>query len=60
MTQDINMEHKIKALKIDFYFKRQSHELMKLFYLIARPEDEEKMSVVVLKIIETFLSKNIP
>ena len=34
--------------------------MTKLFYLIAQPEDEERMPMVVLKIIDSFLSKNIP
>ena len=46
--------------KIDFYYNRQDHKLTKLFYLLVQPDDEESMPMIVLKIIDTFLSKNIP
>ena len=50
----------LKRGRIEFYYNRQAHELTRLFYLIASPEDEEKMPVIVLKIIDGFLAKNIP
>ena len=46
--------------KIEFYYNREDHQLQKLFYLIVQPEDEEMIPFVVLKIIDSFLSKNIP
>ena len=47
-------------MRIDFYFNRVDHKLTKLFFLIAQPDDEEKIPNVVFKIIDSFLSKNIP
>jgi hypothetical protein len=49
-----------KARNIDFYYNREDHQLTKIFYLIAQPEDEEKILLVVLKIIDVFIGKNIP
>ena len=46
--------------KIDFFYNRADHRVTKLFYLLVQPEDEEKMPMVVLKIIDSFLGKNIP
>lgn len=53
-------EATLNRVRIDFYFNRVDHKMTKLFYLIAQPDDEERIPVVVLKIIDTFLSKNIP
>ena len=52
--------HTMNRARIDFYYNRKDHKLTKLFYLIAQPEEEESMPMAVLKIIDTFLSKNIP
>ena len=61
VTKDIfGYDSVANRARIDFYFNRQEHKLTKLFYLIAQPEDEERMPMVVLKIIDSFLSKNIP
>lgn len=50
----------LKRGRVDYYFNRQDHQLSKLFYLMARPKDEEKVILVVVKIIDGFLAKNIP
>ena len=46
--------------RTEFFYNRADHKLTKLFYLIVQPEDEEMMPMVVLKIIDSFLAKNIP
>ena len=41
-----------RKCKVDFLYNREDHQLTKLFFLIAEPEDEEKLPLVVLKIID--------
>ena len=60
VTKDVPEYETLMKGKIDFFYKRQNHQLMKIFYLIAQPSDEEKMPIVVLKIIDNFLAKAIP
>ena len=50
----------IDDLKVDYTYNREEHDSLTLFRLIAAPPNEEKMPVVVLKIIEDFILKQIP
>ena len=60
VTKDVLEYNTLMKGKIDFFYKRQDHELMKIFFLLVQPSDEEKMPIVVLKIIDNFLGKAIP
>ena len=60
VTKDVLEYEALMKGKIDFFYKRQDHQLMKIFYLLVQPSDEEKMPIVVLKIIDNFLGKGIP
>lgn len=46
--------------RLDFFYNRKDHKLAKLFYLLVQPDDEEKMVLVTLRIIDGFLAKHIP
>ena len=50
----------LKRTRVDYYFNRRDHKLTKVFYLLAEPDDEEKLLLVALKVIDGFLAKNIP
>ena len=50
----------LNDLKVDYTYNRQEHESLTLFRLIASPPEEEKIPIVVLKIIEGFILKQVP
>lgn len=62
VSEDIFASHPdlLKELRVDYSYNREEHEHQKLFLLIAAPENDEKMPVVVLKIIDGFIMKQVP
>jgi hypothetical protein len=46
--------------RIDFIYDRNDHYHKRLFYLIVKPSQDEKQILVVLKIIDNLLMKEIP
>ena len=62
VSEDIFASHPdlLKELRVDFSYNREEHECHKLFRLLASPAEEEKMPVVVLKIIDNFILKQVP
>ena len=46
--------------KLDFFYNRHDHQLTKLFYQLVQPDEEEKMGLVTLKIIDNLLRPQIP
>ena len=46
--------------RLDYIYNREGHKLKSIFFLIAQPDEEEKLPLVVLKIIDGLLIKNIP
>jgi len=60
VTKDVGDEENFAGIRrgrLDFYYNRMDHKLTKLFYILVQPEEEENMTMVVLKIIDCFLSK---
>ena len=62
VSEDIFAAHPelLKELRVDYSYNREEHEHQKLFLIVASPADEEKMPVVVLKIIDNFILKQVP
>ena len=50
----------LQRTKIDFYYNREEHQLQKLFYNLAKPESEEKLCLVALKVIDGLLRTQLP
>ena len=57
LSDDLLSPDMINDLKVDYTYNRQEHESLTLFRIIAAPPDEEKIPIVVLKIIENFILK---
>ena len=62
VSEDIFASHPelLKELRVDFTYNREEHEYQKLFRLIASPAEDEKLPVVVLKLIDSFILKQVP
>lgn len=60
LSDDLLSPDMLNDLKVDYTYNRQEHESLILFRLIAAPPEEEKIPIVVLKIIENFILKQVP
>ena len=59
-SEDVFSPDIVNDLKVDYTYNRDEHQSLTLFRLLAAPPNEEKIPVVVLKIIEDFILKQIP